>query len=101
MPAPGVICCVGLAPGPAPRGGAMFVQMRSPFGGRWLKIDAENGSIVDFAEVAWRDIPHMSAIAMPLAYAIARFPLGLTHRARPYAHANRFEHPGSRQPRIA
>ena len=56
----------------------MFVQMRSPFGGRWLKIDAENGSIVDFAEVAWRDIPHMSAIAMPLAYAIARFPLGRT-----------------------
>ena len=23
----------------------MFVQMRSPFGGRWLKIDAENGAI--------------------------------------------------------
>jgi hypothetical protein len=62
----------------------MFVQMRSPFG-RWLKIDAEDGSIVEWAMVAWQDIPHLKAIAVTPApvrkvtaiCSIARLPLGL------------------------
>ena len=44
----------------------MVVQMRSPFGGKWLKIDADDGVIVEFADVAWPDIPHVSpTIALP------------------------------------
>ena len=43
----------------------MLVQMRSPFSGQWLKIDAEDGSIIELAEVGWQDIPQLPAIAMP------------------------------------
>ena len=73
----------------------MFVQMRSPFSGQWLKIDAEDGSIIESAEVAWQDIPHLPAIAMPpvpisrppppLYSALPSWPL-----RRPYTLANRF-----------
>jgi hypothetical protein len=37
----------------------IFVQMRSPFTGRWLKINPDNGAIVEVALVAWQDIPHL------------------------------------------
>jgi len=50
----------------------MLVQMRSPFSGQWLKIDAEDGSIIELAEVGWQDIPQLPAIAMPAA--IPRLP---------------------------
>ena len=42
----------------------MLVQMRSPFSGQWLKIDAEDGTIIEFAAMAWQDIPHLPAIAI-------------------------------------
>jgi hypothetical protein len=41
----------------------MLVQMRSPFTGRWLKINPENGAIVEVALAAWQDIPHLPVIA--------------------------------------
>lgn len=45
----------------------MFVQMRSPFSGQWLKIDDEDGSIVEIAWAAWLDIPHLRVTgAQPL-----------------------------------
>ena len=44
----------------------MFVQMRSPFSGKWLKIDAEDGVIIEFGNAAWPDIPHVSStIVLP------------------------------------
>jgi hypothetical protein len=45
----------------------MFVQMRSPFSGQWLKIDAKDGSIIEFAGVTWQDVPHLPAIGVPSA----------------------------------
>jgi hypothetical protein len=45
----------------------MFVQMRSPFGGKWLKIDAEDGVIIEFGNAAWPDIPHVSSTVLPEA----------------------------------
>jgi hypothetical protein len=50
---------------PAPEAG-MFVQMRSPFSGKWLKIDIEDGAIAEFRDAAWPDIPYVSStIALP------------------------------------
>ena len=43
----------------------MFVQMRSPFSGKWLKIDAEDGVITEFGNAAWPDIPHVSSTIVP------------------------------------
>jgi hypothetical protein len=37
----------------------IFVQMRNPFTGRWLKINPDNGAIVEVAWAAWQDIPHL------------------------------------------
>ena len=45
--------------GPALEAG-MFGQMRSPFSGKWLKIDIEDGTIAEFGDAAWPDIPHVS-----------------------------------------
>ena len=42
----------------------MLVQMRSPFSGRWLKIDAEDGTIVEVAPAEWLDIPRLQEIAL-------------------------------------
>jgi hypothetical protein len=44
----------------------MFVQMRIPFSGRWLKIDAEDGTI---DEVAWGCVPGYSALTCDCAAA--------------------------------
>jgi hypothetical protein len=43
----------------------MFMQMRSPFGGKWLKLYVDDGVIVEFADVAWPDIPHASSTIVP------------------------------------
>jgi len=39
----------------------MFVQMRSPFSGKWLKIEIEDGRIAEFGDAAWPDITHVSS----------------------------------------
>jgi hypothetical protein len=52
---------------PAYREQDMFVQMRSPFSRKWLKIDAEDGSIVELAWAAWQDLPHLPPICLPRA----------------------------------
>ncbi len=41
------------------------MQMRNPFTGRWLKINPDNGAIVEVAWAAWQDIPHLPISGTP------------------------------------
>jgi hypothetical protein len=50
----------------------MFTQMRSPFSGKWVKIDADDGTIVECADAAWPDFPHVRMIALPPSQEVPR-----------------------------
>ena len=52
------------SPGPAVEA-SMFVQMRSPFTGKWLRVDADDGAIVESAQAAWPGIPHLPRVLLP------------------------------------